>query len=78
MHDKISDDQVMLKIFSKAGALKNIIIIKLIGSNEIVTYIPEYENIFDDENPQEQLFIAKILIENMKKKKTIEETGKSN
>ena len=27
---------------------------KLIGSNELVSYIPEYEDIFDDNNPEEQ------------------------
>ena len=69
MPDKISEDQVMLKIFSKAGALKNIIIIKLIESNEIVTYHPEYEDIFNDNNPQERVFIANILIENLKQKR---------
>ena len=46
---------------------------KLIGSNEIVTYIPEYEDIFNDNDPKEQLFIANILIENLKKKKKIED-----
>ena len=26
----------------------------LIGSNKLVSYIPDYDNIFDDNNPEEQ------------------------
>ena len=42
---------------------------KLIGSSELITYIPEYENIFDDNDPEEQLYMANILIDNLKRKK---------
>ena len=30
---------------------------KLIGSNELVTYIPNYEDIFDDSNLEEQFYM---------------------
>ena len=45
---------------------------KLLGSNQLVTYIPVYEDIFDDSNPEEQCYIANIMIENLKKKKALE------
>ena len=32
-----------------------------------------YEDIFDDSNPEEQVFIANILMDNLKKKKILEE-----
>ena len=38
----------------------------LLGRNQLVTYIPNYEDIFDDYNKEEQCFIAKILMENLK------------
>ena len=44
----------------------------LIGSNQLITYIPDYEDIFNDSDPKEQVFIANILMENLKKKKEIE------
>ena len=44
---------------------------KLLGSNQLVTYIPNYDDIFDDDNPEEQCFIANILMANLKKKKEI-------
>ena len=44
----------------------------LLGSNQIVTYIPNYEDLFDDTNKEEQCFIARILIENLKRKKHID------
>ena len=44
---------------------------KLLGSNQLVTYIPNYEDIFDDDNPEEQYFIANILMANLKKKKEL-------
>ena len=47
---------------------------KLIGSNELISYIPDYEDIFDDNNPEEQLYVANIMIENLKKKKKIEDS----
>ena len=46
---------------------------KLIGSNELVTYIPEYEDIFNDEDPKEQCFIARLMMTNLKKKKELED-----
>ena len=46
----------------------------LIGSNQLVTYIPNYKDIFDDNNIEEQCFIANILIENLKRKKELEKT----
>ena len=44
----------------------------LIGSNQLITYIPNYEDIYNDEETEEQTFIAKIMIENLKRKKEIE------
>ena len=44
----------------------------LIGSNELITYIPKYEDIFNDDNVEEQFFIANIMLANLKKKKAIE------
>ena len=35
-------------------------------------YIPVYEDIFDDSNPEEQVLIANIMMENLKKKKLLE------
>ena len=45
---------------------------KLIGSNQLITYIPVYEDIFDDNDPEEQCFIANVMMENLKKKKELE------
>ena len=45
---------------------------KLLGSNELVTYIPNYEDIFDDSNPEEQCYIASLMMANLKKKKQLE------
>ena len=45
---------------------------KLIGSNKLVTYIPNYKDIFDDNYLEEQCFIANLLIANLKKKKELE------
>ena len=39
---------------------------KLIGSNKIITYIPVFEDIFNDNDPDEQCFIAHILMANLK------------
>ena len=44
---------------------------KLIGSNGLITYIPNYEDIFDDSNTEEQCFIANLMMANLKKKKTV-------
>ena len=44
----------------------------LIGSNQLVTYIPNYEDIFNDEDTEEQNFIAQIMMANLKLKKEIE------
>ena len=44
---------------------------KLIGGNELVTYIPNYEDIFGIEL-QEQAYIATIMLENLRRKKILE------
>ena len=44
----------------------------LIGSNQLVTYIPNYEDLFDDDNREEQCFIAMILMANLKQKKELD------
>ena len=44
----------------------------LIGSNQLITYIPNYEDIFNDEDTEEQNFIAQIMMANLKLKKEIE------
>ena len=44
----------------------------LIGSNQLITYIPNYEDIYNDEETEEQTFVAKIMIKNLKRKKEIE------
>ena len=44
----------------------------LIGSNQLVTYIPNYEDLFDDDNRDEQCFIAMILMANLKQKKELD------
>ena len=44
----------------------------LIGKNELLTYIPNYIDIFDNENIHEQMYISKLMIENLKREKTIE------
>ena len=49
---------------------------KLLGSNELVTFILNYEDILDDNNPEEQCFIANLRMANLKKKKQLE--SKSN
>ena len=43
---------------------------KLIGSNQLVSYIPEYQDIFNDDDPKEQCYIARLMMENLQKKKT--------
>ena len=42
------------------------------GRNQLVTYIPNYEDIFDDTNIEEQCFIASIFMDNLKYKKKID------
>ena len=44
----------------------------LFGKNEILSYIPSYDDIFDDSNPREQNYIAILLMENLKLKKILE------
>ena len=44
----------------------------LIGSNQLITYIPNYEDIFDDHDLRKQISIANIMIENLRTKKEIE------
>ena len=36
-------------------------------------HIPEYEDIFNDDNPKEQCFITNVMLANLKKKKETEE-----
>ena len=48
---------------------------KLIGSNELVTYIPEYPDIFNDEDPKEQCFIDRLMMTNKKEKEKNIEKG---
>ena len=45
----------------------------LINGNDLVTYIPIYEEIFDDKNTTEQIYVAMIMMENLRKKKILEE-----
>ena len=44
----------------------------LIGGNELITYIPNYEDIFKGEIT-EQVYIAIIMKENIRRKKMLEE-----
>ena len=47
----------------------------LIGSNELVIYLPNYIDIFDNDNMKDQLYIASLMMENLKRKKVIENIG---
>ena len=38
----------------------------LLGRNEIVTYIPTYEDLFG-EDEEEQIYIARIILDNLKR-----------
>ena len=42
---------------------------RLLWSNELVSYIPDYNEIYDDKDPEEQFFIEKIIIKNLRKKR---------
>ena len=44
----------------------------LIGSNELFSYIPNYEDVFNDEDTREQNYIATLMFENLKRKKLFE------
>ena len=44
----------------------------LIGSNELVSYIPNYEDVFNDEDTREHNYIATLMFENLKRKKLLE------
>ena len=44
----------------------------LIGSNQLISYIPDYKDIFNDNDTEEQYFIANIMKQNLRKKKNIE------
>ena len=44
----------------------------LIGSNELLTYIPDYVDIFDDKKTEEQYYIARLMMKNLEQKKIIE------
>ena len=39
----------------------------------VISYIPNYEDIFNDDDPKEQCFIANVMLANLRKKKEIEE-----
>ena len=41
------------------------------GSNQLITYIPKYEDVFDANNVEEQCLIARILMENLQPKKKL-------
>ena len=41
-------------------------------TNKIVSYIPNYIDIFNDNDIREQEYIASLMIENLKRKKIIE------
>ena len=45
---------------------------QLIGKNEIVSYIPDYKDIFYDNDIYEQQYIANLVMENLNMKKYIE------
>ena len=44
---------------------------KLIGGNQLVTYIPNYEDIFIN-NTKEQAYIASLMFDNLRRKKAME------
>ena len=45
----------------------------LIGRNELLTYITNYNDIFDNENCIEQEYIVRLMMENLIRKKNIEQ-----
>ena len=47
----------------------------MIVSNQLVTYIPNYEDLFNDDNIEEMYLIANILMTNLKRKKEIYNLG---
>jgi hypothetical protein len=44
----------------------------LIGSNQLITYIPNHEDIYNNDNVEEQFFIGNIMMADLQKKKVIE------
>ena len=44
----------------------------LIGRNELLTYIPNHNDIFDNENYTEQEYIGRFMMEILRRKKIIE------
>ena len=42
------------------------------GNNKMITYIPNYEDIFNDNDTTEQCFDDHIMMANLKKKKELE------
>ena len=44
----------------------------LIGKNKLVSYIPNYIDIFNDNDIKEQGYIANLMMENLKNKKVLE------
>ena len=45
---------------------------KLLGGNELLTYIPEDEDIFGNDL-REQAYIASLMFENLRRKKILED-----
>ena len=45
-------------------------------SNQLVSYIPKYQDVFNDDDPKEQCYIASLMIENLQKEKQIEKISK--
>ena len=44
----------------------------LLGSNQLIIYIPNYEDVFDDNNMEKECFIARIMMETLQHKKEID------
>ena len=44
----------------------------LLGSTELVTYLPNYEEFFDNDNLKEQVYIAILMIDNLQRKNKLE------
>ena len=41
----------------------------VIGSNEQLIYMPHYNDVFDEQNPEAQYYIARIMMNKLDKKK---------
>ena len=44
----------------------------MIGSYHLITYIPDYKDIFNDDNVGEEYFIANTMMADLKKKNDID------